>query len=174
MAEQSAIGNDEPRNRERRLNHRHVNISSMRSPTKMTISAYPITSLTHFKPLSVLRWALVAGALALSGAPNLAAAQAARPGAFDGTWNVTFTPKAGNCHASNTLPFSVSGPRVSSAGGGKVTGGVTRKGDVTVRIVVGASYADGRGRLAGNSGAGRWSGLITGDQCSGVWQATRG
>ena len=57
--------------------------------------------------------------------------------------------------------------------GGKVTGGITRKGNVTVRITVGASYADGSGRLAGNSGAGRWSGLITGDRCSGVWQAIR-
>ena len=93
-------------------------------------------------------------------------------GAFDGTWNVTFTPQAGNCHASNTVPFNVSGTRVSSAGGGKVTGGVTRNGNVTVRITVGASWADGSGRLAGNSGVGRWSGLITGDRCSGVWQAT--
>ena len=139
----------------------------------MTISAHLNTFFTSFKALNALRWALVAGALAVSAVPDVAGAQAARPGAFDGTWNVTFTPKAGNCHASNTLPFSVYGQRVSSAGGGKVTGGVTRKGNVTVRITVGASYADGRGRLAGNSGAGRWSGLITGDQCSGVWQATR-
>jgi hypothetical protein len=173
MAEQSAIGNDEPRNRERRLNHRYVNISSMRSPTKMTIAAHPNTFLVPFKALSVFRWALVAGALAVSAVPDVAAAQAARPGAFDGTWNVTFAPKAGNCHASNTLPFSVYGTRVSSAGGGKVTGGITRKGNVTVRITVGASYADGSGRLTGNSGAGRWSGLITGDRCSGIWQAIR-
>jgi len=137
----------------------------------MTISAHPITVLTPFKALTALRWALVAGALAATS--TIADAQAARPGAFDGTWNVTFTPRSGNCRATNTVPFNVYGPRVSSAGGGKVTGGITRKGDVTVRIVVGASYADGRGRLAGNSGAGRWSGLITGDQCSGVWQATR-
>src|SRR6187397_886190 len=139
----------------------------------MTISAHPNTFVAHFKALSPLRWALVAAALATSAAPDVAAAQAARPGAFDGTWNVTFTPKAGNCHASNTVPFSVSGTRVASAGGGKVTGGITRAGNVTVRITVGASWADGRGRLAGNSGAGRWSGLITGDQCSGVWQASR-
>ena len=139
----------------------------------MTISAHPSTFLASFKALSAFRWALVAGALAVSAAPNVAAAQVARPGAFDGTWNVTFTPKAGNCYASNTLPFSVYGPRVSSAGGGKVTGGVTRKGNVTVRITVGASYADGIGRLAGNSGTGRWAGLITGDRCSGVWQAIR-
>jgi hypothetical protein len=140
----------------------------------MTISAHPITFLAPFKALTALRWALVAGALAVMAAPDSAAAQAARPAAFDGIWNVTFTPKAGNCHASNTVPFNVYGPRVSSAGGGKVSGGVTRKGNVTVRIVVGASWADGSGRLAGNSGTGRWSGFITGDQCSGIWQATRG
>jgi hypothetical protein len=149
-----------------RLHHAHG--------SNMTISAHLDTFIAHFiKVLSPLRWALVAGALAASAAPDVAAAQAARPGAFDGTWNVTFTPKAGNCHASNTVPFNVYGPRVSSAGGGKVSGGVTRKGDVTVRITVGASWADGRGRLAGNSGNGRWSGLITGDRCSGVWQANR-
>ena len=139
----------------------------------MTILAHQITSLPPFKALSALRWALVAGALAVSAAPSISTAQAARPGAFDGTWNVTFTPRAGNCHATNTVPFNVYGTHVSSAGGGKVTGGVTRKGNVTVRITVGASWADGSGRLAGNSGTGRWSGLITGDRCSGVWQAIR-
>jgi len=139
----------------------------------MTISAHPNTSLAPFKALGALRWALVAGALVASAAPDFAAAQAARPGAFDGTWNVTFAPRAGNCHATNTVPFNVSGRLVSSAGGGKVTGGITRNGNVTVRITVGASWADGSGRLAGNSGTGRWSGLITGDRCSGIWQATR-
>jgi hypothetical protein len=67
----------------------------------------------------------------------------------------------------------VAGPRVLSAGNGKVTGGVTRNGNVSVRISLGASWANGNGRLAGNSGVGRWSGIITGDQCSGSWQATR-
>ena len=140
----------------------------------MTVSTHPITVRAHFKALSAFRWALVAGALAAIAAPSIAVAQAARPGAFDGTWNVTFAPKAGNCHATNTVPFNVYGTRVSSAGGGKVTGGITRKGNVTVRITVGASWADGSGRLAGNSGTGRWSGYITGDHCSGIWQASRG
>jgi hypothetical protein len=79
----------------------------------------------------------------------------------------------GNCHASNTIPFTVQGTRVSSAGGGKVTGGVKGNGSVSVRISVGASWANGGGRLAGNSGTGRWSGFITGDKCSGSWLATR-
>ena len=143
----------------------------------MTISARSIAFFADFRVLRALRWMLAAVVLAAVAAPDTAAAQqrvrVVRPGAFDGTWNVTFTPRAGNCHASNTVPFNVYGRHVSSAGGGKVTGGVSRGGNVTVRITVGASWADGRGRLAGNSGAGRWSGFITGDHCSGVWQAIR-
>jgi hypothetical protein len=137
---------------------------------KMSISTRSIASFADFRPLRLLRWALVAAALAAVAAPPAADA---RPGAYDGTWNVTFTPQAGNCHASNTVPFMVSGTRVASAGGGKVTGGVGPGGNVSVTISVGASKANGSGRLAGNSGAGRWSGIITGDRCSGVWQAIR-
>lgn len=140
----------------------------------MSILAGPDAFFRSFKVSYALRWMLAAAALVVVAAPDTAvAARAARPGAFDGTWNVTFTPRAGNCHASNTVPFNIYGTHVSSAGGGKVTGGVTRAGNVTVRITVGASWADGRGRLVGNSGTGRWSGFITGDQCSGVWQAIR-
>ena len=181
MAEQNEIGNDEPGNQDCRhtvaigltYHHRGIDCITPMGP-KMTISAYPITFVSRFNALGAFRSILVAGVLATSAAPTVAAAQAARPGAFDGTWNVTFTPQAGNCHSSNTVPFTVYGTQVSSAGGGKVTGGVSRNGSVTVRITVGASWADGRGRLAGNSGVGRWSGLITGDRCSGVWQASRG
>jgi hypothetical protein len=126
--------------------------------------------------MRALRWIFAAAvlvAIAAPGAADAAQVRTVRPGAFDGTWSVTFTPQAGNCHMSNTIPFSVVGTRASSAGNGKVTGGVSRNGTVAVKIQVGASWANGNGRLAGNSGAGRWSGIITGDQCSGVWQATR-
>jgi hypothetical protein len=101
---------------------------------------------------------------------------AARPrtaGVYDGTWNVVFTTRAGNCSSTNSAPFNVSGRQVSSAGGGKVTGGISPNGLVSVRISVGLSAADGKGRLVGNSGTGRWSGVISGDHCSGTWQATR-
>lgn len=134
------------------------------------ISDRLIAFFTDFGRSSAFRGMFVAAALAAVAAPGAADA---RQGAYDGTWNVTFTPQAGNCHASNTLPFMVQGTRVASAGGGKVTGGIGRNGSVSVRISVGASWANGGGRLAGNSGAGRWSGIITGDRCSGVWQATR-
>jgi hypothetical protein len=129
-----------------------------------------IALFADFRRISASRWIFAAAVLAALAAPSAADA---RIGAYDGTWNVTFTPQAGNCHASNTMPFTVMGTRVSSAGGGKVTGGVTATGSVSVRISVGASWANGGGRLAGNSGAGRWSGIISGDSCSGIWQALR-
>jgi hypothetical protein len=137
----------------------------------MMISDRSIGPFADLSRVRAARWIFVAAALAAFAAPGAADA---RQGAYDGTWNVTFAPQAGNCHATNTVPFNVSGTRVSSAGGGKVTGGVSRAGAVSVRISVGASWANGSGRLAGNFGAGRWSGIITGDRCSGIWQATRG
>ena len=112
--------------------------------------------------------------VAIAVAPGTAEAKRyARAGAYDGTWNVVFATRAGNCSATNSVPFAVYGTRVASAGGGKVTGGINRSGVVSVAISVGLSHASGSGRLAGNYGAGRWSGIITGDRCSGIWQATR-
>ncbi len=112
--------------------------------------------------------------VAIAMAPGAAEAKRyARTGAYDGTWNVVFATRAGNCSATNSVPFAVSGTRVSSAGGGKVTGGIGRNGAVSVSISVGLSHASGSGRLLGNSGAGSWAGVITGDRCSGSWQATR-
>jgi hypothetical protein len=149
-------------------------IDSAQSRKKMSISTRSIAFFTDFSASRVLRPAFAVAVFAALVLPHTAdAGTRGRPGAYDGTWNVTFTPQAGNCHASNTVPFLVSGTRVASAGGGKVTGGVSPGGNVSVTVSVGASKASGNGRLAGNSGAGRWSGIITGDRCSGVWQATR-
>src|ERR1700750_396329 len=119
-----------------------------------------------------LRWVFSATLLAAVVA-DIGSAHARRFAGYDGTWNVTFATTSGNCSASNTFPFAVSGSRVSSAGGGKVTGGIRRNGSVAVAVRVGLSHASGFGRLAGNYGAGRWSGVISGDRCSGSWQATR-
>jgi hypothetical protein len=117
-------------------------------------------------------------ALVLAGAaaaPKPADARVVRAGgAFDGSWNVLFVTRAGNCSSTNSAPFIVSGRRLISAGGGKVTGGISSAGYVSVRISLGLSAASGTGRLVGNSGSGRWSGIISGDRCSGIWQASRG
>jgi hypothetical protein len=137
------------------------------------MSRFPMFS-RYFASLPRLSASKTLLAIAALAAFGLADAAPAWAGAYDGTWNVTFTPQAGNCHASNTVPFFVSGSRVSSAGGGRVSGGVSRNGSVSVTITVGASRASGSGRLAGNAGVGRWSGIITGDRCSGSWVASRG
>src|SRR5258705_9805810 len=137
------------------------------------ISDRTMPHFAGFTAMRTLRWIFAAVVLAAVATPGAADA-ATRRRAYDGAWNVTFTPQAGNCHASNTVPFLVSGTRVASAGGGKVTGGVGPNRIVAVRIVVGASWANGNGRLSGNSGAGPRSGLITGDRWSGIWPGTPG
>lgn len=97
----------------------------------------------------------------------------ARAGGYDGIWNVTFATTRGNCSSGYSVPFTVTGNRVSSAGGGRVSGTVKRSGAVVVQVSVGASRASGGGRLVGTGGSGSWSGIISGDRCSGTWQATR-
>ena len=138
----------------------------------MTISDQSIAS-TAFLRLRALRWIFAAAAIATIAAPGAADAAGRLPGMYDGTWNVVFATTRGNCSSGYSVPFSVTGSRVSSAGGGRVSGSVGRRGNVAVNVSVGASKASGGGRLAGNSGIGAWSGVITGDHCSGTWQATR-
>ncbi|HLZ04550.1 MAG TPA: hypothetical protein VKR55_20690 [Bradyrhizobium sp.] len=120
--------------------------------------------------LSIFAAAAIA-ALVAPGAAN--ARMAGRLGAYDGVWNVVFATTRGTCSSGYSVPFSVTGSRVTSAGGGRVAGSVNRAGGVAVQVKVGASHASGGGRLAGNSGAGSWRGIISGDACSGTWQATR-
>ena len=143
----------------------------------MMISARPIALFADFRRMRALAWIFAAAVLAAAAPSTADAATRAgsvRAGAYDGVWNVVFATQAGNCSATNSAPFAVAGRRVSSAGGGKVTGGIGHGGAVSVRISVGLSVASGSGRLVGNSGAGRWSGVILGDRCSGTWQAARG
>ena len=132
-------------------------------------------SIVQFATFPSLRWFPVFAALAAVAvpAPADAATRVRGGGAYDGTWNVVFATTRGNCSSGYSVPFTVAGYRVSSAGGGRVSGTVSRAGAVAVSVSVGASRASGGGRLAGTSGAGSWSGIITGDQCSGTWQATR-
>ena len=132
-----------------------------------SISRFP--AFSHF---STLRWLPVFAVLAVTAVPSTADAARAS-GAYNGTWNVVFATTRGNCSSGYSVPFQVMGTRVSSAGGGRVSGSISRGGAVAVNVSVGASKASGGGRLAGTSGAGSWSGIITGDRCSGTWQATR-
>jgi hypothetical protein len=142
----------------------------------MTRFQRSIALFAEFPRLRALRWLPVFAAMVAMAAPDVAEA-APRGGkavrAYDGTWNVVFATTRGNCSSGYSVPFMVTGSRVSSAGGGRVSGSVNRAGAVAVNVSVGASKASGGGRLAGTSGAGAWHGIITGDRCSGTWQAAR-
>ena len=130
-------------------------------------------SLSRFPALRPLRALFVLAAAAATVAASDPADAAARAGPYDGIWNVVFATTRGNCSSGYSVPFTVAGSRVSSAGGGRVSGSVSRAGGVAVNVSVGASRASGGGRLVGSSGAGSWRGIISGDRCSGTWQATR-
>jgi len=111
--------------------------------------------------------------LAVIGAAALPSTADARVGPYDGVWNVVFATTRGNCRSGLSVPFTVTGSRVSSAGGGRVSGSVSRAGAVAVTVSVGASRARGGGRVTSTVGAGWWSGIISGDRCSGTWQGSR-
>ena len=127
-------------------------------------------SLSSLTDLARPRRLALLAVLATAALPSTADA---RVGSYDGIWNVTFATTRGNCSSGYRVPFTVTGGRVSSAGGGRVSGTVRRGGAVAVQVSVGASHASGGGRLGGLAGAGSWSGVISGDRCSGTWQATR-
>ena len=131
-------------------------------------------SIARFSAFSVFAAVFAALAAAVVPATADAATRTRGGGAYDGTWNVVFATTRGNCSSGYSVPFTVIGSRVSSAGGGRVSGSVSRAGVVAVRVSVGASHASGGGRLVGSYGAGWWRGIITGDYCNGTWQATRG
>ena len=138
------------------------------------MTAFPVIS-QYFTALPRIRASkslFAVAALAAFALPGSADARIV--GVYDGTWTTVFATTRGNCSSGYSVPFTVSGGRVLSAGGGRVSGSVNRSGGVAVAVSVGASHASGGGRLVGNSGSGRWSGIITGDRCSGTWQATRG
>ena len=140
----------------------------------MTKAPFSIALFASSRRVRALQWMLVATALAAVVAmPDSADAARRVVGRYDGVWTTVFATTRGNCSSGYSVPFTVAGYRVSSAGGGRVSGTVNRGGAVAVSVSVGASRASGGGRLAGTSGAGSWSGIITGDQCSGTWQATR-
>lgn len=133
--------------------------------------------MAHFSlsssPLSIISRPFRLALLAVLATAALPSTADARIGGYDGVWNVTFATTRGNCSSGYSVPFTVTGGRVSSAGGGRVSGRVNRRGAVAVQVSVGASHASGGGRLGSAAGGGSWRGIISGDQCSGTWQATR-
>jgi hypothetical protein len=172
MTEVVRIGNVKRMNRE--AGYGYLLLESSRRITPNRSNMTNSETLAASPRLRSLRWILAAAAIAALAAPGAAHARMVRSGgAYDGVWNVVFATTRGTCNSGYSVPFTVAGSRVTSAGGGRVSGSVNRGGGVAVQVSVGASHATGGGRLHGTSGAGRWRGIISGDNCSGIWQATR-
>src|SRR5258708_17533201 len=105
---------------------------AVKKQEKMTISARPIAFFADFSPMRAWRRMFAAAVVAAVVVPGTAdaarRARVVRAGVYDGVWNVAFATTAGNCSSTNSVPFTVSGRRVSSAGGGQGTGGIRRRG----------------------------------------------
>src|SRR5256885_17146081 len=134
-----------------------------------------IARFSAFSNLRKLRWLPVFAALAAAAVPATAdaATRTMGGGAYNGTWNVVFATTRGTCSSGYSVPFQVAGYRVSSAGGGRVSGTVNRAGAGAVNVSVGASKASGGGRPARTSGAGSLGGGITRDRRTGASPAPR-
>jgi hypothetical protein len=113
--------------------------------------------------------AALAGAAAL---PTLPGAQA-QP-SYDGLWSVVIVTKSGQCDAAYRYPIRITNGNLGNAGSApiNISGKVGKNGAVVVTVSAGDKSATGKGRLAGASGAGSWSGNANG-ACSGIWEAER-
>jgi hypothetical protein len=83
------------------------------------LSIVPLAVLSAISPSTVDAQARAAGAYA---------------SAYDGIWNVVFATTRGNCSSGYRVPYTVTGSRVSSAGGGQVSGSVGRSGSFAVNL----------------------------------------
>jgi hypothetical protein len=94
---------------------------------------------------------------------------------FDGTWNVLFITKTGQCGPPFRQDISiVNGSVISPADGAHdMVGHVDLDGNVRVSMYRAAEHAFGSGRLRSNFGSGVWKGLLSAHRCSGSWQAER-
>jgi len=120
-------------------------------------------------------FAMLAALLAAAPAASHAAQGAAAPrGNFDGLWSVSITTLQGSCDPSYRYPARIIGSKVLQAADDnsyQLYGAIGRTGSIRVIVVRGSQWADGRGRLSGNSGQGQWR--TSGGECSGSWTAVR-
>lgn len=96
-------------------------------------------------------------------------------GPFDGVWNVTFQPTAGECSSSFWIGVRIVDGRLYPAGSGggfTLAGTVNKSGVVRASVSNGSDAANGTGRLARAAGRGNWA--ATSGRCVGVWSAVRG
>src|SRR5215475_12824098 len=103
---------------------------------------------------------------------GLAAAAQARS-AYDGSWDLLFVTKRGDCDATYNFSVNISNGIITHPNLVKFRGVVARSGAVRASVTVQDKYASGSGRLSGASGRGTWSGYSGNSRCSGYWTAQR-
>jgi hypothetical protein len=109
--------------------------------------------------------ALIAASAGFAATPGFAVPR------YDGTWSVSIVTKKGDCIASYRYPMLIDHGVLANGGAIalNVSGRVASDGAIKVTVSSGDKSATGYGKLAGNSGAGSWSGA----GCSGSWTAER-
>jgi hypothetical protein len=90
---------------------------------------------------------------------------------YDGTWSVLVVTEKGTCDPAYRYPIRITNGSLINAGDNPftITGKIAQTGAITVTISAGGKSATGSGHLAGDGGAGSW----TGGECSGSWTAER-
>ena len=111
----------------------------------------------------------LAALVTVAGLPTLEPAEAGP--SYDGLWSVVIVTKNGQCDAAYRYPVRITNGSLGNAGTApiNISGKVGKNGAVVVNVSAGDKSAVGKGRLAGASGAGSWSG----GACSGIWEAER-
>jgi len=123
-----------------------------------------MTNLTHRVSRNALCSLVAAGAI-------FATTQSFAVPSYDGSWSVLVMTQKGTCDPAYRYPVRISNGHLVNAGDNAftITGAVQPTGAITVTVSAGGKSASGSGKLAGNEGAGMW----TGGACSGTWTAER-
>src|SRR5689334_16273692 len=95
--------------------------------------------------------------------------------ASDGSWNVVVSGQSGACQGgSYQYAIQIANGIIHYPGtDARITGRVSPKGAVFVRVSTGDRSAIGSGRMSRNVGSGSFRGQSSSGSCAGVWRAQR-
>ena len=102
-------------------------------------------------------------------------AATASAASHDGNWSVLIITEKGTCDKAYRYSVGVANGQVRYQGDAAVNfnGTVDQNGAVKVTIRLGEQGASGTGRLAKDSGTGKWHGVGGAGECAGRWEAER-
>jgi hypothetical protein len=93
---------------------------------------------------------------------------------YDGAWVVQVTGRTQGCMGSARYVLQIANGRITYSGGdAAVSGRVSPRGGVYVRIVASSGNGIGSGRLSRNYGSGAFRGYSSSGPCAGTWAGQR-